>query len=391
MVKPVAQMKTSCFEYQETRRFFAQVGRGLETIASGELEALGAQGIEPAVGGFHFCADTPTFYAIHYRSRLLTRILAPLLTFACSDRDDLYRAGRSLDWTAVLSIDLTFSVAAHVSDNRNLRHSKFAALCLKDAVADFFTDRFGKRPNVDRSNPDARLNLYIEKEKAVISLDTSGGSLHRRGYRGETVEAPLQETLAAGMVALAGWNGETPLYDPMCGSGTLLCEALMVSCRIPAGLLRKSFGFCRLPDFDRMLWERVRKEADGQIRPLPLGRIAGSDKDGAALRAARSNCSLLPGGDMIRLSRKDFRQIGGIENRVILCNPPYGVRLAGGEDLGALYKDLGDFLKHRCKGSQAYVYFGNREMMKKIGLRAAWKKPLRNAGLDGRLVRYDLY
>jgi putative N6-adenine-specific DNA methylase len=379
------------FKYQKTKRYFAKFSAGLDALASDELQSLGAHQIKPGFRGIHFSADRAALYGINYEARLVTRVLAPLASFVCRDRDDLYRAGRAIDWAAFFSVDNTFAILSNVSENPNISHSNFASLCLKDAVADFFTSRSGKRPNVDRTNPDVWLDLHIEKTKATISLDTSGGSLHRRGYRCETVAAPMQETLAAAMVALSGWNCEKPLYDPMCGAGTLLCEAMMKACGIPAGFLKKDFGFRFLPDFDGPLWEEIKKGADEKIRKLPTGLVTGSDIAQIAVTAAKANCRMLPGGRMVRICQKDFKNILALENMVILCNPPYGLRLKTSDDLGEFYENLGDFLKQRCKGSQAYIYFGNREMLKRIGLRAAWKKPMRNAGLDGRVAKYDLY
>jgi putative N6-adenine-specific DNA methylase len=379
------------FEYQQTGRFFAQLAEGFEVPAAAELAALGADRLEPAFRGLHFSADAAALYRINYQARLVTRVLSPLVSFRCRNRDDLYRAAYALHWPDFFGVDHTFAVFANVSGHPNLTHSKFAALCLKDAVADAFRERLGRRPNVDRENPDIWLNVYIEKEQATISLDTSGGSLHRRGYRRESVEAPLQETLAAAVVALSGWQGEKPLVDPMCGSGTLLCEALMHVCAVPAGYLRPKFGFQALPDFDAPLWAKVKQAADARMRPLPEGLISGSDVDPAAVRAARINCRMLPGGDGIGIDRSDMHARPGFENHVIVCNPPYGIRLNQEPSLALFYKELGDFFKKRCKGAQAYVYFGNREMLKHIGLRPVWKKPLRNAGLDGRLAKFEMY
>lgn len=379
------------FEYQRTQRFFAQIAEGFEEPASAELSVLGATGIEPAFRGLNFSADAAALYRINYQARLLSRVLAPLVVFRCKDRDGLYRAAQGVDWPAFFSVDQTFAVHANVSGHPNLTHSQFAALCMKDAVADAFRARYGRRPNVDREQPDVWLNLYIEKDQAIISLDTSGGSLHRRGYRRESVEAPLKETLAAAIVALSGWQGERPLVDPLCGSGTLLCEALMHLSAIPAGYLRSRFGFQALPDFDAGLWARLKQAADAGIRDLQAGMIAGSDIDPGAVRAARANCALLPGGQTIAILRSDLNDLPDLEDRVIVCNPPYGIRLQKEVSLADFYKGLGDFLKRRCKGSEAYIYFGNREMLKRIGLRPAWKKPLRNAGLDGRLAKYEMY
>ncbi len=378
-------------EYQQRGRYFAQISDGVEGPAMAELKALGAEAVQPGYRGLHFSASKAVLYGIHYQARVLTRILAPLSAFNCRNRDDLYRAGKSLDWQGIFSVEQTFAVNANVSGNDQIRHSKFAALCLKDAVVDRFRDNCGRRPDVDALNPDVRLYLYIEGIKAGIYLDTSGGSLHRRGYRKEAVAAPMPETLAAAMVAFSEWDGVKPVYDPLCGSGTLLCEALMRVCHIPAGFLRKNFGFFFLPDFDKALWQKIKHMADQKIRALPKGLVAGSDIAGEALKAARANCRLLPGGDGIRLTKADFKDLPGLENHVILCNPPYGLRLQEESDLPGFYKAFGDFLKQRCKGSEAYIYFGNREMLKCVGLKPAWKKPVRNADLDGRIAKYELY
>jgi len=379
------------FEYQRSKQYFAQVPAGLEEIAAGELADLGAGGVRPDRRGIYFTAGRSALYRINYRARLVTRVLAPLLSFRCRDRDDLYRAGASIPWDEIFSSRQTFGMFANVSGNAQLRNSHFAALCVKDAVVDVFRSRHGERPNVDRQQPDLWLNLHVRKDRGTISMDTSGGSLHRRGYRQRQVAAPIQETLAAAMVTFSGWDGRQPLVDPMCGGGTLLCEALMAHCRIPAGYFRPRFGFQRLPDFDAGRWRRIRSDAEKAIRPLARGLISGSDIDRQAIAAAAANCRALPGGDGVVLTRQDVENLSGLENRVILCNPPYGVRLGEGTDLPALYRRLGDTLKHHAKGSRAFLFFGQREMLKHIGLKPAWKKPIRNAGLDGRLARFDLY
>lgn len=380
------------FIYQQSLTYFAQIAEGFDELAQQELASLGACRIQSAFRGFHFTADTETLYRINYQSRLVSRVLAPLAAFTCRDRADLYRQAKAIDWHTILSLDHTFGVLANVSGNENLRHSKFAALCLKDALVDQFRETSGRRPDVDKIAPDVWIHLYIDRQQAAISLDTSGGALHRRGYRKESVAAPMKETLAAAMIALSGWQTERPLYDPMCGSGTVLCEAAMAAARIPAGYLRRAFGFFRLPDFDKHLWQKVKTRADSEIRTLPSGLVAGSDLDRKAVRASRSNLrELLSGSPSVQVSCKAFQDIERLENHVILCNPPYGIRLNETPRLGQFYKAFGDFLKQRCKGSEAYLFFGNREMIKKIGLKPAWKKPMRNAGLDGRVVKFELY
>ena len=379
------------FLYQKTGRYFAQIPGEFETLAEKELKSLGAVQLKHGFRGIHFSADQATLYNINYNARLITRVLAPLATFTCRDREDLYRAGKTIDWVAFFSVQNTFGIFANVSGNNNIRHSKFAALCLKDAVVDFFRDKCGSRPDVDGKSPDIWLNLHIEGDQAIINFDTSGGSLHRRGYRRKTVEAPMQETLAAAILALSGWNGNRPLYDPMCGSGTLLCEAMMRVCSIPAGFMRNRFGFSFLPDFDEGLWKKVKTQSDEKIRRLPKGLITGSDKNRSAVKAATVNCCCLPGGEEISILKKNMHELSGIENSVIVCNPPYGIRLKEDTGVDVFYKNLGDFLKKRCKGSHVYLFFGNRAMIKKIGLKPTWKKPLRNAGLDGRLVKYEMF
>lgn len=378
------------FQYQQTHSYFSQTPGGLESLAAGELKALGCRDIKKAHRGLYFKADPATLYGVNYQARLVTRVLAPLTSFQCRNRDDLYRAARSIDWGACFTVNNTFGIFANVSGNPSLRHSKFAALCLKDGIVDLYRDKFGKRPNVDRREPDVWINLHVEKNQGTISLDTSGGSLHRRGYRGASVEAPIQEIVAAAVLALSEWDQRQPLYDPMCGSGTLLCEAAMLSGNIPAGFLRSGFGFRFLPDFDRKLWDKVKNRADSRIIALPRGLVAGSDIAQKAVKASRANCRRLPHGDGIVIDRSDFRELQGLENKIILCNPPYGIRLQD-DDLQPFYRSLGDFLKQRCQGAQAFVYFGNRALLKYMGLKPSWKKPLRNAGLDGRLVKYELY
>lgn len=378
------------FEYQQTNRFFAQIAGGLEDLGVEELLQLEARNIKPMFRGIHFEADRAALYRINYCSRYLTRILAPLISFQCPHTETLYTRAKAINWNALFSVDQTFAIFANIAHSK-ITHSQYAALRLKDAIADYFREHFGKRPNIEKINPDVWINLHIENDEATISLDTSGGSLHRRGYRKETVEAPMQETVAAAIIRLTEWDGARPIYDPMCGSGTLLSEALMKFCRIPAGYLRQRFGFERLPDFDSAIWQTVKQEANGKIRSLPDGLISGNDISSKAVEAARINFRNLPDGDKINLSVMNFLDIENITDCIIVCNPPYGIRLGDKTNLGQFYKSLGDFLKQRCQGSMAFIYFGNRELLKYIGLKPSWKKPLENGGLDGRLAKFEIY
>lgn len=378
------------FAYQKHGRFFATIAEGLEEEGGEELASLGARDLEPVYRGIHFNADLETIYGIVYQSRLCSRILAPLLTFDCHSPKYLYKTARTMPWEILLNKTGSFAISATVA-NSKIKHSQYAALCLKDALADHFRDKFGSRPNVDRQNPDLLLNLHIDNNRAVISIDASGGALHRRGYRQNAVAAPMQETLAAAIIRFSGWDGVRPLVDPMCGSGTLLCEALMSSCRVPAGYLRKKFGFESMPDFDRTKWQELRRKIDREITDLPPGLIRGSDIAKEAATAARNNLNLLPNGNDITIKRCSFLDGGPIENSVLVCNPPYGVRIGTREGTADLLKEFGSFLKHNCRGSEVYLYFGQREMLKMIGLKTSLRKPLRNGGLDGVLAKYEMY
>lgn len=380
---------TRTYLYEKESRYFAQVAESVKALAVQELRELGASKIKPVFRGIWFCASRKDFYRITYFARLLSRILAPLVSFECKDKDELYTHAGKIHWEEFLSPKKTFCIVANVS-NSTITHSNFAGLRVKDAIADYFRDRSNKRPDVDVKNPYVTINAHIHKDVATLSIDVSGGSLHKRGYREESVSAPMQETIAAAIIRMSEWDGSIPLYDPMCGSGTLLSEALMAYCRIPAQIFRTRFGFERLPDFDRTLWEEVKKEADEDCRPLPANLIGGSDVSETAVDAARVNIMGLHFGKEVRIMQKDFREIEAISNSVIVANPPYGIRMGKDENLNFFYRDLGLFLKERCRTSKAFVYFGEPKFIKKVPLAPSWKKPLQIGGLEGKLVRYDL-
>lgn len=378
------------FAYQQDGRFFAQVARGLEELARTELEELGAHKVEISASGLHFCHDAAGLYRVNYCSRLVSRVLAPLAAFPCFSELALYDAARALPWEELLTPEKTFAVFAHVRESR-ITHSQFAALRLKDAIADHFRDHCGRRPDVDAASPDVWIHLSVRGNQAIVSLDTSNGSLHRRGYRKQSVPAPLQETLAAAMVRLSGWQGERPLVDPLCGSGTVLAEAFMHYCRIPAAFKRERFGFAALPDFDLRSWEEMRRGCDAARRELPEGLIRGSDSDRQAVAASRENLREIPGTRGVAVERKDFRDLPGIAGATILCNPPYGVRVGEREGALALAREFGDFLKQRCSGSTAYVLCGSQEMVKAVGLKPARRFIMYNGPLECRLLKIEIY
>jgi putative N6-adenine-specific DNA methylase len=378
------------YNYQKSGRYFAQIAEGLEDLGKSELQNLGAREIKPAYRGFYFSADKQTLYRLNYCTRFLSRILAPLIRFDCHSDKYLYTTASKINWPSLIDLKETFAVKANVSQSK-ITHSHYASLRLKDAIVDAFRKKTGTRPGIDTRDPDVLFNLHIQNNKATIYLDTSGASLHRRGYRLNSITAPMQEIVAAAIIRLSGWNGSRPLVDPMCGSGTLLCEAMMHYCRIPAGYLREKFGFAALPDFDAKIWNAVKQAEDSRIRDLPPGLISGSDKSGEAVAAAIANTRCFVQGAHIALSIKAIQDIKSLANSVIVSNPPYGLRLETEENIEDFMKQLGDFLKQRCTGSEAYLYFGNRELIKSIGLKPSWKRILVSGGLDGRLVKYRMY
>ena len=376
--------------YETEQVYFAQVSESVKKEAAAELRELGAGHIRERFRGIRFSCDQRVFYKINYMSRLLSRILAPLKTFDCKDTDQLYKNVKQIKWEQFLAPKNTFAVVANVS-NSGITHSKFAAYRVKDAIVDYFSDRTGKRPDVDTDDPDLVINLHVKDDTADISIDASGGALHRRGYREETVSAPMQETVAAAMIRLSGWDGKTRFHDPMCGSGTILCEALMHNSRIPAGIFRKKFGFRKLPDYNESIWQSVKAEADSGIKETGKGLLSGGDLSQEAVNASKTNLMGLHYGNRVEIEKQDMKHAGPFHNMVIMTNPPYGIRMGKETDLKRFYKALGDFLKQKCRGSEAYVYFGDPGFIKSVSLKPSWKKELRLGGLDGRLVKYTLY
>jgi putative N6-adenine-specific DNA methylase len=380
------------FEYQNHRRYFAQCARGLEALLAGELRELGAEPENPGHHGVGFLADAATLYRVAYGSRLAARVLAPLITFDCHSDRYLYATARKLDWNALLTPATTFAVDATVSESR-IDHSQFAAQRLKDAIVDHFRETAGERPSVDRRTPQLQLNLHLRNDRAVISIDIGGGALHRRGYRTAGGNAPLQETLAAAIVRLSGWDGEDKLHDPMCGSGTLLAEAWLAASRIPPGWLRAepTPPWAVLPDFDARTWDDVKREARARSRRLPGGLVTGADLDPAALATARANLDRLPAGVAIRLRTADARELALPPGATVLTNPPYGVRIGRQHEVDLLYKALGDALKRNCPGTTAWILCGDTTLVGKLGLRPGVRIPLWNGGIECRLVRLDLF
>lgn len=375
------------FEYMRTGKYFAQIAGSLEAHAKEELIELGAEIIQEVPRGIRFACDTETLYKIIYNARLVQRVLAPLINFDCHSEKYLYsQLHKNIDWTSLFRLDDVFSIISNVSDS-NIDNSLYAGQVMKDAIADQFRDKYNARPDFSNRNPDISFSLHIRKNRATISLDVAGKSLHKRNYRQGVNIAPLQETLAAAVIKLTEWEGENVLMDIMCGSGTLLVEALMRYCNIPAGYLRDDSGIYYLPDFDEKLWKQVRKESNNAIRELPDGLIRGSDVSSKSLSYARKSLDLLPSGDKVSLKVSKFQDLPREANRTIVCNPPYGVRMGTVERSEELYNEIGDFLKQKCPQSIGYILCGSADLVPKLRLRAHWRKSLKNGNLDTKLAK----
>jgi len=373
-------------EYHKTGKYFAQVAGSMEQHCKAELEELGAQVLQEVPRGLRFAADRATLYRVIYTSRLAQRVLAPLVSFRCHSVKYLYDQARgAIDWPALFDLGQSFGIESNVSASK-ISHSLYAGQLVKDAICDSFRDRYQRRPDFKSSGADINFNLHIRENWASISLDLAG-SMHKRGYRVQASAAPLQETLAAAVIRLSGWDGSRPLLDPMCGSGTLLCEALMMFCRIPAGYLRPLAGLQFLPDYDATLWQKLTDEAQDGIRELPKGLIAGSDIAATAIASARENLNKLPFGSRVELCQAPFQTLSRRGGMCIITNPPYGVRLEKDRPIAILYNELGDFLKQKCPDSEAYILCGNKDLVPELRLRAHWKKSLKNGDLEVKLAK----
>ncbi|MGC9503637.1 THUMP domain-containing class I SAM-dependent RNA methyltransferase [Baaleninema sp.] len=372
-------------------QYFATVARGLEEIAARELEGLGAQSVRPEFAGVAFAGDRTLLYRVNLWGRTLFRVLVPMAEFRCTSAPMLYREVRAIDWENYLSPENTLAVDC-TGKNQQLNHTHFSALQVKNAIVDRQRDQFGVRSSVDVQNPDLRLNLHIHRDRAVLSLDSSGNSLHRRGYRPAVGSAPLKETLAAALLEIANYSPEMPFLDPLCGSGTLPLEAAMKAGNVAPGLFRDRFGFETWRDFDAGVWQQLKEEAKGARKIELPAFVGGSDRDGTVLQQAKTNAEGCGLSGNIRFQCADVRDIEAPCDRgILMCNPPYGERLGDRQQLGAFYKQLGDTFKQRFKGWTAYVLTGSKDLAKRVGLRASRRIPVSNGGLDCTLLEYELY
>ncbi|MDB9314916.1 class I SAM-dependent RNA methyltransferase [Spirulina sp. CS-785/01] len=371
--------------------YFATVARGLESLAAQELKAFGAEAVTETFTGVHFSGDRTLLYKVNLWTRLIFRVLVPIAEFPCNNAQQLYREVQNLDWRDYLSPDDTLAVHC-TGKNRQLNHSHYTALQVKNAITDQQRQQTGKRSSVDRDSPDLSLNLHIQGQTAVLSLDSSGDSLHRRGYRPAMGVAPLKETLAAALIDLSEWHPETPFLDPLCGSGTLPIEATLKALNIAPGLLRGEFAFERWRDFDPQLWEELKAEAEAQQHTQLPAPIWGCEQNADILQQAQTNSQNCGIVKEIHWQKQDLSQLyPPCESGIILCNPPYGKRVGDEKELASFYKLMGDVLKQRFTGWTAYILMGNKSLAKNIGLKTSARIPVYNGSIPCILSKYELY
>jgi putative N6-adenine-specific DNA methylase len=370
-------------------RFFVTCARGLERLLASELDHLGAEDVAPGRGGVAFSGGYDLLYRANLWLRTAVRVLRPVWEGEVRSFDELYDAVRTLDWAEYLTPDHTLAVDSNVRDSA-ITHSQYASRRVKDAICDQFRDRTGLRPSVDTDRPMVGLNLHVSRNHAVLSLDTSWDSLHKRGYRPVQTRAPLNEALAAGLLMEAGWDGSIPLVDPLCGSGTFVIEAAWIATDRPPGLTRKWFGFMGWPDFDRPLWNAIRDDARRRVKTSAGVPLRGSDARSDAIQFARQNAKAAGVGHLVSFDRqdvKDARPPGDVPGLVI-CNPPYGERIGDERELVGLYRTLGETVAAHWAGWRLFVFTSNDWLAKQVGLKVARTLPFYNGSLACKLWEF---
>lgn len=370
-------------------RYFATCPRGLEAVLAQELQAIGAAEVAPTDAGVAFTGPLAVCHAANLESRVASRVLWQVHAGSYRNEEDIYAAVRALPWHAWFSVrqSIRVGVAAIRSPLKSL---DFATLRIKDGVCDAFRARVGARPDVDTRAPDVRIQAFLSAREFTLYVDTSGEALFKRGYRREAGVAPLRENLAAGILKLAGWDGATTLLDPMCGSGTFLCEAAMIALDRAPGLER-GYAFEKLAQHDARAWQAMRERARARVKPASVLPIYGSDRYGDVLKLARANLAALGVEQCVQLKQANVLELPPpAPTGVLVANPPYGVRLAEQDDLAAFYPRLGDALKQKYSGWTAYLFSADMRLPKLIGLKASRRTPLYNGALECRLFEYRL-
>ncbi len=375
----------------------AKTFKGLEEVLAGEITALGGNDIEIGRRAVSFTGDKSLLYRANLWLRTASRVLVPIATFRANDADEVYAEVKKIDWEQYMDLTTTFSIDATVY-SETFKHSRYVTYKVKDAIADLFNEKYGKRPSVRITDPDLYINVHIAAETVTISLDSSGESLHKRGWRVAQTDAPINEALAAGMLLMAGWQGQSDLYDPMCGSGTLLIEAALIALNIPPGIFRKHFAFENWKDFNKDLFATI-SEDDSDEREF-THHIYGSDAGFYAVQAAMKNIRSAGVQRYVDIKQIRIEELKGEKLKeegfdsngaLVIINPPYGERLAQDKDVLRLYSDMGKALKFQFTGATAWVISSNEEALKCIGLKPSKKIHLLNGELDCLYNQYELF
>lgn len=370
-------------------KMIAKTMFGFEPLLAKELRELGAMDIKEGTRNVSFTGDNGFMYKANLCLRTAIKVLKPYKSFKIYSEEDLYKSIYALPWEEFMNVDDTLAIDATVH-SETFTHSKYISLKTKDAIVDRFRDKFGKRPDVDLDFPTLRLNIHIEQNFCDVSFDSSGQSLHKRGYKTATNIAPINEVLAAGMLLQSGWNGQTDFLDPMCGSGTILIEAAMIACNIPPNLNRKEFAFERWKDWDADLFEKIEESVLKKIREFHF-TIRGYDTSPSAVHKAIDNVENANLSEFIKIERQDFFESEKENDRHLhmVFNPPYGERLE--IDMPAFYKRIGDTLKQNYPGTQAWFITSNLEAIKHVGLRPSRRIKMYNGALESKLLKYEIY
>ena len=369
---------------------------GFEEILAKEIRNLGGGNVKEGVRSVSFDGDIGFMYKANLCLRTAIKIIKPIHSFSVTNENELYKKIYAMDWSEYLSVDTTFAIDTTVKSD-NFTHSLYVSQKVKDAIVDKFRDTDGERPNVDVKHPDIRINIHIQKDHCNVSLDSSGRSLHQRGYRISTNKAPINEVLAAGLLLLSGWDGQCDFLDPMCGSGTMLTEAAMIACNIPVNINRKEFAFEKWDDFDEELFGKIVDSSLKKTREFHH-KIVGYDKAPSAVRKSQENIESANLTDYITVDRKNFFDTEKFtENHLhMVFNPPYGERLDRSDldsdfNVEEFYADIGDTLKQNYPGTDAWFITSNLEALKYVGLRPSRKIKVFNSQLESRLAKYVMY
>jgi putative N6-adenine-specific DNA methylase len=363
---------------------------GMEELLAQELRQLGGSSIEIGVRNVSFEGDTGFMYKANLCCRTAIKILKPISAFNIFTEEDLYKKIYEMPWENYMDEKGSLAVNATVF-SEVFTHSQYISLKTKDAIVDRFRDRVGERPDVDLDHPTLRINIHIDRNICTVSLDSSGESLHKRGYKVESTLAPINEVLAAGILMLSGWQGQCNFLDPMCGGGTMLTEAAMIACNIPPNLNREEFGFETWPDFDVDLYEKIEEAALAKVRDFPH-KIYGFDTDPVAIHKSKENIKSANLQEFIEVKKQDFfeSEKEGDKSLYIVFNPPYDERISV-DDVEKFYGAIGNTLKRSYLGTQAWMITSNMEALKYVGLRPSRKIKLFNGKLESKLVRYEMY